>query len=285
MTAWEAIMTDYPQVPRLYKPSAALVQDYVLAGKPVLIEGCTESWPARSIWTPQQMQRCYGHLEVKVRRCSASSEVSQLSLSDYISYALNANESDPYYLSNWKFEFDAPDLLQHYYPPEYFPSWHSQLPDNIRPVWRWLFIGPASSGTRMHVDVLMTSAWNAATWGRKRWLFWEPSQESLVYSGEVDGFHPDLVKFPKFAQACALECVQGPGDIVFTPTGWWHQVRNETFTISVTENFVNESNIHAVSKCLENPSEDMKRRYKLPDPAMLSQIIDRFIAQASQKPA
>jgi oxalate decarboxylase/phosphoglucose isomerase-like protein (cupin superfamily) len=36
--------------------------------------------------------------------------------------------------------------------------------------------------------------------------------------------------------------VQRPGDIIYTPSNWWHQVRNETCTLALTENFINETN-------------------------------------------
>jgi ribosomal protein L16 Arg81 hydroxylase len=47
-----------------------------------------------------------------------------------------------------------------------------------------------------------------------------------------------------------LQCVQEPGDIVFIPSGWWHQVRNEEPGIAVTENFVNATNAKAVGAYL-----------------------------------
>jgi hypothetical protein len=39
-----------------------------------------------------------------------------------------------------------------------------------------------------------------------------------------------------------LEVIQHPGEVIYIPSGWWHVVRNETFTIALTENFGNHPN-------------------------------------------
>lgn len=209
-----------------------------------------DDWPALQLWTPEFFERKYGDLQVTVRRCHARSDSKRIALREYIRYLSAPAELDPYYLGNWKFENDCPELRSHYRPPVYFESWHEQLPSHLRPCWRWMFIGPSGAGTHMHVDVAKTSAWNAVTYGAKRWVFFPPDQEPLLYRGEVDAFNPDLAKFPDFGRVIRFECVQEPGGIVFTPSGWWHQVRNESACIAVTENFINEINIGKVDRIL-----------------------------------
>jgi ribosomal protein L16 Arg81 hydroxylase len=41
---------------------------------------------------------------------------------------------------------------------------------------------------------------------------------------DVDPARPDLRQFPAYRDANALEVVLQPGEALFLPMGWWHQV-------------------------------------------------------------
>jgi Cupin-like domain len=74
--------------------------------------------------------------------------------------------------------------------------------------------------------------------GRRRFTLFPPSELANLYVGPldftpagqsislVDFAQPDLVKFPRFADALAQARVAelGPGDAIFIPSMWWHHV-------------------------------------------------------------
>ncbi|KAJ1378187.1 JmjC domain [Sesbania bispinosa] len=50
-------------------------------------------------------------------------------------------------------------------------------------------------------------------------------------------------KYPGFKRAIWLECTQEAGEIIFVPSGWYHQVHNLEDTISINHNWFNAYNL------------------------------------------
>lgn len=222
---------------------------------PRLLRGWANSWTAMQKWTARFFIETYGHLSVEVRRSRPAAQRS-LTVAEYFgSIHEVAGTRDGWYLSDWKIVGPIAALRRDYQVPTAFQCWTERLPAEQNPELRWLYIGPAGSGKPLHRDVMMTAAWNAVISGQKRWRFYSVDQAPLLYEGAVDAFAPDLHKHPLFREATAIEFVQGPGDLVYTPSGWWHQVENEQACISVTENFVNELDIEAVMTELATQNE------------------------------
>ena len=42
----------------------------------------------------------------------------------------------------------------------------------------------------------------------------------------VDISLPDLERFPRFVEAKRTQCVLRPGDVLFMPAFWWHEVQS-----------------------------------------------------------
>lgn len=118
-------------------------------------------------------------------------------------------------------------------------NWLAALPDDLKPDWFWLMIGQAKTGSPRHVDTGASSAWNLLLWGQKAWKFGSPaialSERRLPLKGEV--FRDTSWK--------SFEHTQLPGELIFTPAGWVHEVINIEPSAALTGNFVNSTNIHA----------------------------------------
>lgn len=122
--------------------------------------------------------------------------------------------------------------------PDAFPGWVEAnplslaTPDAIPRLW----IGNASR-VSTHYDVSSNIAVVVA--GRRRFVLFPPDQGPNLYVGPLDRTiagqptsmvdleEPDLARYPRFAEAQAVMQVAElePGDAIFVPSLWWHDVR------------------------------------------------------------
>ena len=89
------------------------------------------------------------------------------------------------------------------------------------------------------------------SWGAKIWTVFPPDQYSLLFNKNfepgaqpwVNIANPNLETFPRFKEATPIEFVLHPGEFLFVPSGWVHQVTSLDATISLSGNYVDGSNI------------------------------------------
>ena len=125
---------------------------------------------------------------------------------------------------------------------------HNDVPQ--RPPYRWVLIGVAGTGGRVHTDHAGTSAWNAVVVGQKRWVFFPPTTPGHMLEDLDEGhadersdfwyehkYHAVVERVVQSTGLQPLEVLQQAGEVVYIPNGWWHIVRNQTFTVALTENF------------------------------------------------
>ncbi|NEQ80128.1 MAG: cupin-like domain-containing protein [Moorea sp. SIO2I5] len=228
------------------------VQEYASVGKPVIITNMTNNWEASKKWNYNFFKEKYGSLKCSVRNCKENSWVN-MTIADYMDYMISGDRNKILYMAGnslWNYT----ELFDDYEIPVYFPDWIDRLPKKLartilratKPM-RWLFIGPkgASSG-KLHYEMWQSSGWVGMISGRKRFVFFAPDQSDVLYHGKVDIFKPDLDKFPLYANAEPIEAIAEVGDVIYAPPLWWHQVENLEDGISVTHDFINESNSEQV---------------------------------------
>ena len=102
------------------------------------------------------------------------------------------------------------------------------------------------------MDVANSSAWLALTRGKKKWALLPLDESQYLYSGEADVLRPDYDKYPLLTRANPIYYTQQPGEMVIAPSGWWHQVYNEETSISLSGNFINESNAKNFAQYLKD---------------------------------
>ena len=89
---------------------------------------------------------------------------------------------------------------------------------------RFVYVGPAGSRTALHADVFFSFSWSANVCGSKRWWLLPAADRRLVSDAATQPLARDILTLPA-AAARAIEVEQGAGELLFVPSGWYHQVR------------------------------------------------------------
>lgn len=217
---------------------------------PLLIAGVMSKWKAAAVWSIDYLEEKLGDSEVIVSEQKHTSlSYFKAPLTSFIKL-IRKERTDAAYYAHFSNHLNT-DMVLDYDRPTWSNCWYKLLPRHEQKlVLSWIYMGTKNSFSPLHVDIHNTSAWNAVFMGRKLWLFYSPEQLEYLYNGEVNPFEPDLNKYPKFSYATPLVCIQEPGEVVYTPSGWWHCVLNLEKGFALTENFINESNYEYVKNDL-----------------------------------
>jgi len=227
-------------------------KEYVATGKPVLVPGMVDEWPARTEWQRERMINKYGDVQVTVIRSSeitrrqyaeSESYISSLGFQDEQSKASGGNmtfkefvtvldglslkETDPPYLFNYS---PLPNLPEDYIHPYLFEPREDafQTPYDMREEKSFFYVGKNSSGTYFHQH---DHAWNTVLFGAKQWYLYPP----------MTGTPGPMYTSPKiwaeqYKNAVGdppLECVQYPGELLFIPGSWSHLTLNYGDTVGI----------------------------------------------------
>jgi hypothetical protein len=103
------------------------------------------------------------------------------------------------------------------------PNWYRTAPVDIN-----LWCGVLGTSSGLHCDV--TPNCNVQIAGHKTFILFAPSQSRRVYQvpgithGRFDPNLPDYDRFPLARAATGRECTLKPGEALYIPVGWYHQV-------------------------------------------------------------
>jgi histone arginine demethylase JMJD6 len=217
--------------------------------EPFILRNGANTWPAMEKWNISFFVKKYPDLMVNVFHCLDKKWITMNLKTYFIEYY--KNDKNYLYLKDWVFENDIPELLEDILKFPFFNSWFDDF-KNFNKKLCWLYIGSKGTSSALHLDVGNTSAWNAVFSGQKKWVFFDSHNDRKnLYDLNIDAFNLDCEKYPNLKLTNPQYCIQNPGDIVFTPSNWIHQVVNLKSGISITENFVNQSNVDFVINQLE----------------------------------
>jgi hypothetical protein len=234
---------DVPRLARLDRD--AFLRDHYSRNVPAFAEGWAAVWPALQHWTPAALAQRHGDEMVEVmaaRQADPAYEINHHShrqhvmLRDFVSWCTGNHSNDAYLVANNRL-LDRPgmrSLLTDLDPmPDVLDA--DRLAGNA-----FLWLGPSGTVTPLHHDV--DNVLFVQVYGEKTITLASPMQSHRMYNStsvysDVDAKVPDLARHPLFAGVNLMRITVRPGDVLFIPVGWWHQV--ESTSVSVSVSFVN----------------------------------------------
>lgn len=224
-------------------PFREFVDLYYSQNKPVLLENAIEHWPART-WTPDSLLQVAQDQEIQVqfdRESNSNFEMDSLKhkktmrFSEYHHKVQTCGESNNFYMTANNAAHNQPVMAPLFKDVKDVADGYF---DESRHVSRsFIWYGPKGNYTPLHHD--QTNNMFVQVFGRKRFLLLPPNQVPYLYNectvfSPVDLRNIDAEKYPLAKNTTPIELVLNPGDTLFIPVGWWHQVESLDISISIT---------------------------------------------------
>ena len=228
-------------IERIEPPSPeTFVARYLKPGRPVILTGAANDWPARKLWTPELLAARFGDRIVPAIRTVGGTLYDPQKGLNYEEVRLGHFARDvsakpgphPLYVV-FRVHEKLPELMNDVTLPAYCgtPPWLRS---------RFWFGAEGTKGP-FHRDLPYNLY--AQVHGRKRFVLLDPWQGFRVprhawHSGvpnysPVDAEVPDLKLFPRFEKAPLMVADLEPGDLFYIPPMWWHQARALSLSISL----------------------------------------------------
>ncbi|MBW2462379.1 MAG: cupin-like domain-containing protein [Deltaproteobacteria bacterium] len=241
----ERLSPDPTRVERLGAVDAdAFYERYVATNTPVVLTELASGWPALETWNPRYFAERYGNVEVTMTAereadplydARTAEHSRPILMRDFVQLVEDAeSDTNDFYLvaQNRNIEKDAlgPLLDDVRHPPGFLN------PERVIG-GSALWFGPAGTVTALHHDcsnILFTQIY-----GKKSARLISPL-ETRLFDGALSMY---AMVDPEDLDGATIKRVDlEPGDTLFIPVGWWHDVRALSVSISVAfSNFARDA--------------------------------------------
>ena len=229
---------------------ASFYRHHYEANRPAKLSGIIDHWPALTRWSLDHFAAVAGDAVVEAQVERERDPDYELAKDDHrrlirfgelIGWLRKDEASHDIYLTAYNSGANAAALA---------PLWDDMAPiailDDTRPRDGFFWLGPKGTLTPWHHDltnnllvqvlgrkrVRLAPPWAFARMRNSRHCFSDWGNEALP-AGDGDGATPPV-----------LETIIGPGEAVFLPVGWWHQVEALDLSASMSFTSFRRANAH-----------------------------------------
>lgn len=211
---------------------------YVAQNVPVLLPDFARDWPAIARWSLDHFEHVYGDAPIAIaegrtslpaHERNAGRDPRTIAMRELVTRIRAAGETDDFYAIAQDRNLTRPELAPLLHDVDLSRGFldPKRLASAVA-----LWLGPAGTITPLHHDT--SSILFVQVWGRKRVTLIAPSELALLRNARAMYAQVEPHELPSEVRVHELEL--GPGETLFLPVGWWHQVRALTPSISLAFN-------------------------------------------------
>jgi hypothetical protein len=226
--------------------SEEFVERYYAANRPVILTGEMADWPALARWTPEYLKTAVGNRPIEFqgertldRRFEMNKDAHrrEAPFDAFIDQIQRPGAGNDAYLTAYNSDRNGEALSVLHNDLGFLDKFldrHAAAPYGM------MWIGPAGTVTSLHHD--LTNNFIAQIVGRKRIKLAPASEVGKIYNSQhvfseisdLEDSDIDPARYPRLTGLRCYDVLLGPGEILFMPLGWWHQVKSLDFSVTVT---------------------------------------------------
>jgi hypothetical protein len=221
------------------------LERYYAPGRPVILVGEMAEWPALSRWTPSYLRTAIGSKIIEYQGDRSMNDRfemykdthrREMPFDQFIDLIANASGNDSY-LTAYNSARNAEALSALRADLGFLDKFLSRDAGGAHGM---MWIGPAGTVTSLHHD--LTDNFIAQIVGRKRLKLVPAADVGKIYNhqhvfSEIADLEDPLLdqsRFPLLADARMYDVTLSPGEVIFIPLAWWHQVKSLDFSVTIT---------------------------------------------------
>jgi ribosomal protein L16 Arg81 hydroxylase len=222
------------------------LERYYAANRPVILTGELAEWPALSRWSPHYLKAKVGSRTVEYqggREANSRFEIEreahrrEAPFDLFIDATAHQGASNDSYITAFNSERNREALAILHEDMGFLGKILDAEATNPNGM---MWIGPAGTFTPLHHD--LTNNLIAQIVGRKRVKLLPASEVGKLYNdrhvyseiADLEVAGPDLDRHPPLARVRSYDVLLEPGEVLFIPLAWWHQVKSLDFSVTVT---------------------------------------------------
>jgi hypothetical protein len=219
---------------------------YYALNRPVVLTGAMADWPALRLWTPDYLKQRVGGREIEYQggrdgdprfELDKDAHRRRMPFDAFIDRITGTAAGNDAYITAYNSAANAEALKVLARDQRPLDAYLDPAPPNADGM---MWIGPAGSFTPLHHD--LTNNFIAQAVGSKRILIVPAAEVGRLYNaehvfsqvGDLEAPNLDIARFPRLEGLRVYTVVLAPGEILFTPLAWWHQVRALDFSVTLT---------------------------------------------------